>query len=202
MPIKQFQPLPTLALAPEVNYFDPLELPVIVHWDDPAVQVLINFKHTKAVMIGPEESIDAALMEMKACPYHVLLVVNKDLKILGLISSEDLLGEKPLKAIQEHRISRADISVRMVMTPQVEVIALDMESLRHAKVGHIVATLHAHRQHYAVAVKIDPETQAQSIRGLFASSLISKQLGTDVTSDLSEAHSIAELHHDVRSSHG
>jgi Mg2+/Co2+ transporter CorB len=134
---------------------------------------------------------------MKSCSYHVLLVVDKEGKILGLISSEDLLGEKPLKAIQERRIARADISVGMVMTPQTSVVAIDIEDLRHAKVGHLVATLHTCKQHYALAVKIDETNNKQVVRGLFSLSLIGKQLSEDVTSDVPEAHSIAELHHDV-----
>lgn len=197
MPTKNYQPLPTLVLKPGIGYFHPLELPAITHWEDPALHIMVDFKYIKAATIGPDESIDAALHEMKACAYHVLLVVSKELKVLGLISSEDLLGEKPLQAIQERRIARADISVRMVMTPQDEVVALDIESLRHAKVGHIISTLHASKQHYALVIKMDEQAHAQIVRGLFSSALISRQLGIDVTSDLSEAQSIAELQHDV-----
>lgn len=197
MPTKTYTPINTLALREGVGYLHPPGLPAIAHWHDPAQQVLVDFKYMRAETIGADESIDAALALMRVCSYHVLLVTDKEDKILGLISAEDLLGEKPLKAIQERRLARADISVRMVMTPQKAVLVFDIETLRHAKVGHIVSTLHAHKQHYALAVKIDETHKTQTVRGLFSLSLIAKQLGEDVASDVPEAHSIAELQHDV-----
>jgi CBS-domain-containing membrane protein len=197
MPTKTYIPIQTIPLKADVSYFQPPALPAIAHWDDPAMQVLVDFKYVKAETIGADETIDTALTMVKNCSYHALLVIDKEDKILGLISSEDLLGEKPLKAIQERRIARADISVRMVMTPQHELMAIDVENLRHAKVGHIVSTLHARKQHYALAVKVDEVNDKQTVRGLFSLAQISKQLGVDVVSDVPEAHSIAELHHDV-----
>lgn len=197
MPTKNYTLLPTVQLAASTCCAHPPALPVITHWDDPAMQVMVDFKYAKAETIGPDETIDTAIIAMKNCSYHVLMVIDKEDKVLGLISSEDLLGEKPLKAIQDHRIARADILVRMVMTPQHEVMAIDLENLRHAKVGQVVATLHARKQHYALAVKIDETTKKQIVRGLFSLAVLSKQLGVDVVSDVPEAKSIAELHHDV-----
>lgn len=197
MPTKTYTTLSTIELNANVGYCHPPMLPAITHWDDPAMQVMVDFKYRKAEAIGPDETIDTALTMMKSCSYHALLVVDKEDKVMGLISSEDLLGEKPLKAIQERRIARADISVRMVMVPQQDLIAIDLENLRHAKVGHLVATLHAVKQHYALTVRVDEATQNQTVRGLFSLAQISKQLGVDVVSDVPEAQSIAELHHDV-----
>lgn len=191
---KTYTPLPTVSLQSGVAYMHPLGPQEVVHWDDPALHAMVDFKYLKAETIGPDDSIDTALLAVKNCPYHVLLVVNHEHHVLGIVSAEDLLGEKPLKAIEQKRLHRAEISVQMVMIPQREIVTFELESLRHAKVGHIVQTLRAHKQHYGLVVKVD-ETQTQVIRGLFSSSVISKQLGTDVTSDLAEAHSIAELQH-------
>ena len=197
MPTKTYVAIQPIPLEADVSYLHPPSAPAIAHWDDAALQVMVDFKYVKAETIGADETIDTALAAMKSCSYHALLVIDKNDKIVGLISSEDLLGEKPLKAIQERRIARADISVRMVMTPQRELVAIDLENLRHAKVGHIVTTLHARKQHYALAVKVDEANKQQVVRGLFSLSVITKQLGVDVVSDVPEAHSIAELHHDV-----
>ncbi len=197
MPTKTYIPIQTIQLNQNVGHLNPPTISAIAHWDDPALHVMVDFKYVKAETIGADESIDSALAAMKVCSYHVLLVTDKEDNILGLISAEDLLGEKPLKAIQERRIARVDVTVRMVMTPQAEMVAIDVENLRHAKVGHIVATLHARKQHYALAVKVEEMSKVQVVRGLFSLSLISKQLGEDVSSDVPEAHSIAELHHDV-----
>lgn len=192
---KSYLPLTTITLKTGVTYYHPLETPEIVHWHDPALQAMIDFKYTQAATISPEESIDTALLHVKNTPYHVLIVINKEHHILGLISSEDLMGEKPVRAIQERRLTRSDVTVRMVMAPQSEIIALEYEHLRHAKVGHIIQTLHSHKQHYALVVKIDETTNTQIVRGLFSTSNLSKQLGEDVSSAPPEAHTLAELQH-------
>ncbi len=68
--------------------------------------------------------------------------------------------------------------------------------MKQAKIGHIVATLQAVHQHYALVVE-DAGDGKQTVRGFFSLHQISKQLGTDVTFDLSEAHSFYELHKDL-----
>lgn len=194
---KSHLPLPVLHLDADLSYLRPTELPEVVHWDDPAIQALIDFKYLKAEVIGPDEPIDVALLAVKKCSYHALLVVNQDHQVSGLVTAEDLLGEKPLKVIQERRLPRADIFVGLVMIPQRSLLAIDIESLRHAKVGHVVETLRVHKQHFMLVVKQDEETQAPTIRGLFSIGHLSKQMGRDLTGDLSEAQSIAELQHDL-----
>lgn len=194
---KIYLPLPALTLKIASSYSHPVEPPEVTHWDDPALGAMIDFKYLKAATIGPGESIETALVGVKNSIYHMLIVENKEQQILGIISAEDLLGEKPLKAIQELRLARSDIEVRVVMTPQAEILALDLEALRHAKVGHIVETLRAHKQHYALIVKIDEHDNSQIVRGVFSASLLSKQLGEDVLSSSPEMFSIAELQHDL-----
>lgn len=193
---KSYPALSTFSLKANVGYFHPTELPEIIHWDDPALQAMVDFKYIKAETISAHDPIDTALMAIKNCQYHTLLVIDHDRKVVGIVSAEDLLGEKPLKVIQEKRLPRAEISVGMVMIPQADLIAIDQENLRHAKVGHIVETLHANKQHFILIIKSD-EKNNHSVRGLFSISQISKQLGQDVTKDLSEARSIAELQHDL-----
>lgn len=195
--VKTYSPLTTMPLKPGISYSHPTEPAEIVHWEDPAITAMVDFKYIKAITISPDDALDTALAGVKSSAYHVLLVVNKEQHILGMITAEDLLGEKPLKAIQERRIARSDIIVRMVMTPQHNLLAIDFENLRHAKVGHIVETLRAHKQHYALVVKIDEKTHAHTVRGLFSAALLSKELGKDVLSAMPEAHSIAELHQDL-----
>jgi len=194
---KPFSPLPAIRLHAGVAYFHPLELPEVLHWEDSALHAMVDFKYIKPETIRPDEALATALTAVANCSYHVLLVVSYEGNVLGLVSAEDLLGEKPLKVIQERHISRADIPVQLVMLPQTAILAIDIENLRHAKVGHIIRTLQAHKQHFALIVKIEEGGHVQKIRGLFSLSLLSKQLGYDVTSDLAEAHSIAELQYNL-----
>lgn len=194
---KIYNSLPSSTLPTGLDYAQPVELPEVLHWDDTAFQAMVDFKYIKAPTISPDDGIDEALLSIKNTPFHVLLVVNKDEQVLGIITGEDLLGEKPLKAIQHRQLKRSDIVVRMVMTSQPEILALDVADLKHAKVGHIVETLHAHKQHYALVIG-NETSHPPIIRGLFSLTLLSKQLGQDVVSDISQAHSLAELQHDLR----
>lgn len=194
---KTYLPLPTIPLKPETPHLHPPEPPAVAHWDDSALLVMVDFKFTRAATIAPDEGIDTALLEIKLTNNVVLVVTDKEQKILGLVSAEDLLGEKPLKAIQEKRLPRTDIAVSMLMTHQRDILAFDIEELKHAKVGHIVNTLNSHRQHYALVVHIDPITGHQTARGLFSFSMISRQLGENIAKDITQAHSIAELQHDL-----
>lgn len=196
---KTYSALTAISLKTGVTYLHPHEPAEVAHLDDSALASMVDFKYLQALTIAPDEDIDTALIGVKNSPSHVLLVVNNDQHIVGIITAEDLLGEKPLRAIQERRIPRSELEVQMVMTPQQEILAIDMENLRHAKVGHIVETLRAHKQHYALVVKIDEKTHHPSVRGLFSSAILSKQLGQDILSTSPEgALSIAELQHGLR----
>lgn len=194
---KIYIPIPTIPIKTGISYAHPSEPPEVAHWDDLALQVMLDFNAVKAQTISPDEHIDVALREVTNTPYHVLLVVNKEQQLLGLLGSEDLLGEKPLKAIQERRLSRMDLTVNMVMTPYNELIGLDIESLRHARVGHIIETLHSNKQHYALVINIHEKDNTHVIHGLFAASYLSKQLGQDIMSMTDGVMTIAELQHDL-----
>lgn len=191
----KYQALPTIALVASSDYFHRPTPPEVIHLEDPALDALVDFKIMFPVTVSPRTSISAALIDMKVGGVHLLLVTDEKEKVVGLISSEDILGEKPVKIIQERRLSRNDIEVAAIMTPQQKIIAFDRYELRYAKVGDIIETLHKYQQHYALVVEVNTETQQQTVCGLFSSHRLSKQLGQDITSDISSAHSLAELQH-------
>lgn len=180
---KTYQVLPTLHLNANSPYFHTGELPELIHIDEPALNVMLDYKHTRAITIDPNAPIMDASIEMKACGVHLLLVTDEEGRVVGLISSEDILGEKPVKITREKHISRADMKVRMVMTKQEEIIAIDYEVLRLAKVANVIQTLKQAKQHYALVIEIVPHTQAQIVRGLFSLSQLSKQLAINIIDD-------------------
>lgn len=196
MMTKSYSILPTQTLNQQVELLHPYEPPAVAHLNDPALHVMEDFKYTRAVTIKPQAAIDEALAEMKACDVKVLLVVE-DGQVVGLISSEDILGEKPIKLMQERRLQRNELLTQMVMTPQQEIITFNIIDLRHAKVGNIIETLRSLKQHYALVIQQDETTQSDKIRGLFSTSALSQQLSFDVTAELSEAQSILELQKDL-----
>lgn len=189
---KTYEILPTITLHTGSTYMHPPALPEVAHLDDPALDFVVDFQTNYAFTIKPSAPVTHALIEMEVLGVHLLLVVDHQDKVVGIISSEHILGEKTIKLIHEKRILRHEVEVQMVMRPQADVIALDYVSLKHAKVGHVINTMRDARQHYALVVELDSEHK-QTVRGMFSLSLLSKQLNSDYISDVSEARTIAEL---------
>ncbi|MDD2702007.1 MAG: CBS domain-containing protein [Sideroxydans sp.] len=126
-------------------------------------------------------SMDKANAKMIKYGVRMLLVLDDNEQIAGLITATDILGEKPMRFLQNMGGTHADIMVRDIMTTQREMEVLNIEDVRKAKVGDIVLTLKAaDRQHSLVASTAPDGTQ--SICGLFSITQIARQLGAQVQS--------------------
>lgn len=190
----KYEALPTTAIHTNGTMLNTNELPELVHMEDPAVSVLIDFNKTPPHTILPTETLDHAINEMEINGVHLLLVINNDGFFEGVVSSEDTWGEKPIKLIQERRIHRDQVTVKMIMTPLSDIAALDFAVIKSAKVGNIVKTLSSHKQHYALTVSPSATKPTQIIRGIFTTSQISKQLHTDIAHIFNHAETLSELH--------
>lgn len=186
-----FEPLQTIQPSEQNILQHPAKLPELVHIDDPALHVLLDFNHIKPLTIDSNATIDAAQEEMRVTGLHHLLVIDSKNRVVGLISSEDILGEKPIKLQQERKLARSEVKVKLIMTPIAKLTAIDFHSLKYAKVGNIINTLQKLREHYLLVVR--PEHDKQVICGLFSAWRLSEQLHTDITAVLTEAKSLAEL---------
>ena len=187
----KYEILKTVKLSPTHAYLRSEQEPQLVHLDDPAFAVLCDFAQQHPHTIHPDELMDYALSEMRAHGVHLLLV-EKDDSIIGVIGSEDILGELPIKIIQERRIKRSQILVKMMMTPIDQIVAFNLKDIERAKVGNIVVTLKSLRTHYALVVS-DEENDQQLLRGIFTTSHISRQLHKDIADFIAKAQSVSEL---------
>lgn len=176
----KYEALPTTAILPNGTMLHANKLPELVHLEDPALSVMIDFTLTPPHTIHPNDTMDRAIHEMQVSGTHLLLVVDEAGHFKGIVTSQDVLGEKPITLLQESRMHRDQITVKMIMVPYTHILALDfalVESI--ACVGHIVKTLATHKQHYALAVLPDSNNIVQHIRGIFIASQLSKQLHID-----------------------
>jgi hypothetical protein len=165
----------------------------LVYAEDPAISVMTDFSEVTPVTIEPGLSIDLALSKMKEVGVRLLLVTDREDNITGIITSYDIQGDWPLRLAQEQGIAHADIRVQMLMTPLDEVMAMDMITVRGARVGHIINTLRDNESRYSLAIETDRDSGAQVIRGLFSIAYISKLMGYDVMDAEFAAHSLAEV---------
>jgi CBS-domain-containing membrane protein len=188
----KYEILPTVPLSKEAAVLRSQILPELVHLDDPAVAVLSDFNEAPPHTISPDDPIDHALNEMKVKGVHILLVLNKG-QIEGLIGSEDILGEKPIKLIQHRRIQRNEVLVKMVMIPIEQTVAFDLETIQHARVGNIVNTMKQLQTHYALVIQTGEDKNTQIIRGLFSTSQISKQLHMEIANSITKAKTFSEF---------
>lgn len=164
----------------------------VVKLDDPAMVVMTDLRKVTAVTIDAASSIDAADKRMKQRGVRLLLVVDEHDTIVGLITSTDMQGEKPMQYIQKHRVKHSDISVGDIMTPQSKLDVLCMADVERAKVGDVVETLKkAGRQHALVVDRID-RNKPQVLRGILSASQIARQLDMEIQTT-SIAKTFAEI---------
>src|SRR5262245_35899043 len=130
-----YHALPTTPVAAHTDYMRPLALPEATYITAPALSIMVDFKYHNPPVIDADRFINDAAAEMKTHNLPFLLVVDDEKKVLGVLTSEDVLGEKPVKITQERRISRNEIEVNMVMIPAKDLLAINIDDLQHARVG-------------------------------------------------------------------
>jgi signal-transduction protein with cAMP-binding, CBS, and nucleotidyltransferase domain len=159
--------------------------------DDPAEKVMTDFRVTRALTIQATTSMQSANNKMIANGVRMLLVVDIHNFVIGLITASDILGEKPVRIVQERGIDRTEVLVGDIMTSRERLEAVDMRDLAHARVGHVVATLRTTGRRHALVVETD-DMGRQTVRGLFSATQVEKQIGTSI--DTPEvARSFAEV---------
>ena len=119
--------------------------------------------------------MEYAAQRMRANRIHLLLVTDENNAILGLITSTDIEGEKPLIQISKRRVRRSEITVADIMTPRERLEVIDMADVLSARVGHVVATLKAVGRQHAMVIDRD-ESGRSLVRGLFSLSQLNRQL--------------------------
>ena len=173
-----FHTLASQKLEESTTYLRPVQqLPDRVSLESSALDVMTDLTKVTAITVNPCAPLEAANERMVVSGVRLLLVTDQRHNVQGLITATDLLGDKPMRYLQEVGGKREDIMARDIMTPQGQLEVLEMKEVERAKVGDVVATLlKAHRQH-ALVVETN-EDGNQVIRGILSTKQISLQLGS------------------------
>lgn len=155
------------------------ELPERVKLTDPAMNVMTDLRSVSVVTVRAKTPMDKAHAKMVRYGVRTLLVLDETDKVLGFLTTTDILGEKPMRFLQHHGGTHADIMVRDIMTPQRELEVIDHKDVVTAKVGHILATLKAAGRQHALVVE-DNANGTQAVCGIFSATQIARQLGVQV----------------------
>lgn len=178
--LRDYQALPFTTLPPGSGYAQPTQFTLErVQLDSPATDVMTDLTRVTAVIVLPGDSVDEAHRRMIQRGVRLLLVVDGDRKLLGVITANDVAGEKPVQIAVQQSLHRDEVLVRHCMTPCETLQVLDMDAVRAAKVGHIVATLKQASRQHTLVVERDARNQAR-LRGIFSTTQIVRQLGVNI----------------------
>ena len=167
--------------------------------DSPAIEVMTDLAVVAAVTIESSASLVFANDYMIARGVRSLFVATLEGRVHGLITTADLLGERPVRVSHARGIKRNELLVADVMTPIDAVAAMRLEDVRAAKVGHIVASLTQAGRHHGLVADIRKPSEVY-IRGIFSVTQIARQLGTalqisEVAQTFAEVEQVLHEHH-------
>ncbi|NJN46040.1 MAG: CBS domain-containing protein [Candidatus Competibacteraceae bacterium] len=178
---KAFKPLSFNTLEYSVGYFRPRqELPDRVRDTSPALDVMTDLRQVAVLMVSSTTPLNMALERMIKSGVRMLLVTDANGRVLGLITSRDVQGEKPTKILQKTGGTLKDLVVGDIMTLKNKLEVLMMKDVLHARVGDIIATLKEVDRQHAIVVDTDPHNGELAVRGIFSLSQIGQQLGLQI----------------------
>jgi len=147
--------------------------------DDAAFSMMTNFNHIKPFSTTGHASIEEINAKMIACGVRLLFVAEQDEVLLGLVTYNDIFGEKPLQYIRENGGKREEILARDIMTPLNRLEALQLADILTARVGDIVETMKLSGRQHILVCEGQPDG-SHAITGLFSSTQIEKRLGIKI----------------------
>jgi len=145
--------------------------------DSPAMLVMTDLTRVAAAVALPGMTVDEANRHMIHRGVRMLLVLDEQDLLAGLVTATDILGEKPVTLARERGVRHSEILVTDVMTPTNRLDAFDMHTVQSASVGQVVASLQRTRRHHALVTQGDGAGGTE-VRGIFSLSQIARQLGT------------------------
>lgn len=177
-----YAPLQNYPLKSGAAFARPVQsLPERVKLSDPAMDVMTDTSKVSVISIRANRSMQRANEKMIRYGVRMLLVLDENEQIAGLITATDVLGEKPVRFLKNMGGTNADILVRDIMTAQPDLEVMKCDDVQRAKVGQIVATLKKSNRQHALVVTEGPDGK-QTICGLFSITQIARQLGAQVQS--------------------
>lgn len=153
---------------------------ILVKVSNPATDVMTDLTKAIPLTTTPDVRIDEALQKMIHCEVRLLLVVDPDDLILGVITARDIMGEKPISFASEERLPRGRIRVADIMTLWQDVRVLHFSDVEKSTVGDIVITLKEAGRQHALVVEEDQADGRMKIRGIFSTTYIGRKLGMEI----------------------
>ena len=184
-----YQPLSAQYLSGKILVSHPSQSkPVTL--ESSALDVMTDLRHNNAVVIEPYVSMEFANSYMIQCRVRSLLVLHEQ-SLIGIITATDILGDKPLRFIQERHVKHNEILVSDIMTPLDRLEAISIIEVQNSRVGQVVASLRDTGRQHILATESNGDGKS-SVCGIFSFTQIERQLGAKISST-KIADSFAEI---------
>jgi hypothetical protein len=158
--------------------------------DSPAFDAMTDLRRVHPVSISGSETLEQARTTMIVCGVKLLFVRNGQGHLQGLLTANDLAGERAIKEASSSNRNVPELTVNDVMVKLPDLEFLEFSAVSRAEVGHIIATLREHNRQHALVV--DNRTGNMRVMGLFSSTQIARQMGIPVI-DPVKASTFAEI---------
>lgn len=175
----EFHRLDNQPVSPDGCYVLDAFNPPAITADADAVLAMTDLSKMPSATIMPHASLEEATQSMILRGVRLLLVVDDTQRIVGVVTSADLLGEKPVQIAQKRQLKRTELRTVDVMTPVDMMETLGIEDVKKSCVGDIVATLKSDGRAHALVVGYLSDGK-QHLLGIFSASQIARQLGVQV----------------------
>lgn len=197
---REYSALTAHPLKPDSDFARPAQkLPERVTLEDPAINVMTDLRLVSVVTVRAKTPMDNAHAKMKRYGVRTLLVLDETDKVLGFLTTTDILGERPMRFLKNQGGTHADIQVHDIMTPHRDLEVLMLSDVMSAKVGHILATLKSAGRQHALVVA-DNSNGTHALCGIFSATQIARQLGVQI--QISEvARTFAQIEEALADSH-
>ena len=144
--------------------------------DDPAIHVITDFTREQPVTVDPDCQIDDALNDMIRFGVRALLVL-KDQRVVGLITSYDIQGERPIQFLQSSNYSHhSDIRVSHVMTPWPALKAVTWNAIQSMRAGDLLRLVEEAGLTHLIVVDADRTHSTCTIRALVSRARLTRQI--------------------------
>lgn len=196
-PEEPYHPLPQAKAGPGVVYRLKTQTSMLpVQASSPATDVMTDLSRVRAVTIAAGASIEGARQAMITHGVRALFVLDDAGALLGIVTANDIVGERPVQIGQNRGVRHADVLVGDVMTPASLLEAMELHDVLKVRVGDIVETLKQSGRQHALVIdteSADGTSAMRTIRGMFSLTQIGRQLGLPPEIGRDVARTLADI---------
>jgi len=146
----------------------------------PGLEVMTDLALVKASTVDPTVALARAEQVMIHQGVRMLFVVSNFPCVEGLVTASDLIGDKPMRLVNQRNVHHEDLCVADVMTELSQLDALDFDQLKAASVGQVIATFRKFGRKHLLVVQNATTTSPARIRGVISLTQLERQLGRPV----------------------